>query len=647
MPILSEIRASSLKDATLLSAAEVETFTASARLRKEPLWETLLREGKITEAWVADLFSKRLRLPVVSLPAISIDEEAVHRIPAEMARQHICLPFAYKDKYLHVAMVDPTNLTSIQDIEFFTGLPVRAYVTPRSPLLEAIEKHFAKSQALDFITDAKVPSEFLVLPSGEEIDVKDDPQQKAVDTPPIVKLANLIITEALISQASDVHIEPTDHGLRIRLRVDGVLRDYLQAPEWIHSGLTTRLKVMAKLDISEKRVPQDGRFKVRLAEHVSDIRLSTLPTRFGEKTVMRLLGSGSGVRGIGDLNLPADAFTAIVEATDQPQGMIIVTGPTGSGKSTTLYGLLGRRLSSEVNVVTVEDPIEYQLDGATQVQVNLKAGLTFATCLRSILRQDPDVILIGEVRDRETAEIAFHAAMTGHLVLTTLHTNNSIAAISRLLDLGIDPFAMTTSVTAIIAQRLARKICDRCREPYRPSEFVLEKLKCDDSEFHFTRGKGCWECHGTGFKGRVGVYEVLRLTSAVRTAINKRGSEEEIRKAAVAGGFVALLDDAREKIRAGLTTPDEILRVIQLKDEGEQQCCPKCSRPIRPESGKCMHCSEVSPFSCPGCGLDLDPTWRVCPRCAKGVPWKWPVGESPVAPTLPTDTKQFGKESIQ
>jgi type II secretory ATPase GspE/PulE/Tfp pilus assembly ATPase PilB-like protein len=513
-------------------------------------------------------------------------------------------------------MVDPTNLAAIQDIEFFTGLKVQISVSPRSEILAAIEEYFAHSEAVDFIAAAELPPGLKVVAHDDGIELDEEDSRRASETPPIVKLANLVLAEALKAQASDIHIEPTEQDVRVRLRVDGVLRDYLQAPTWLHAGLTTRLKVMAKLDIADHRLPQDGRFKVHLQNRVVDVRLSTLPTQFGEKTVMRLLEGSSGSYDLHALGLPGQDLQTLAEAADQPQGMIIVTGPTGSGKTTTLYSLLSLKLSSKLSVVTVEDPIEYKLAGANQVQVNVRAGLTFASCLRSILRQDPDVILVGEIRDQETAEMAFRASMTGHLVLTTLHTNSSAATILRLLDLGVDPFIIASSVTTIVAQRLARRTCNRCRESFVPSDLVLTKLLWDDKDSVFQKGHGCKDCLQTGFKGRIGIYEILKMTAPVRQAIHRKASEAEIVKAAGTSGFTSLLDDARSKIRDGVTTPEEVLRVIQLRD-AEENCCPRCSRPISPVDGVCLYCNEYTRSACVVCGSEVSPRWQFCPRCGK------------------------------
>ena len=596
----------------------MEHYAELARAKGEPVWKILLAENKITETWLADSFSQRLRIPFAGAGPLTIDEEVAHRITETLARQHECIPVAANGRQLQVAFVDPSNLASVQAIEFFTGTKIQPLVGLRSQVLEAIEKYYSREDALDFIDKAGDQSEIQILPSHEDIDLDETSSVKSSEIPPIIKLVNMIMAEAIREHASDIHIEPAEHEIQIRLRVDGVLRDYLKAPAWLQAGLSSRLKVLSKLDITERRVPQDGRFKVRSQNRVTDLRLSTLPTQFGEKIVIRVLGSTEGIPAPDQLGVPDKELPAVLEAVKQPQGMVIVTGPTGSGKTTSLYSLLNYKRSSEVNIVTVEDPIEYQLQGANQVQINPKAGLTFAACLRSILRQDPDTILVGEIRDRETAEIAFHAAMTGHLVLTTLHTNNSVATVLRLLDLGIDPFVLTSSISLVVAQRLVRVTCDACRESYTPNPHILERLGWDDRKFSFTHGKGCKTCHGTGFKGRTGIYELLRMTPAVREAINARSSEQVIRKAAMQSGMVPLVDAARNLIRQGKTMPEEVMRVIQWVDEG-RSTCPQCGKPLPKKSKKCKHCEPKLEIACTSCGRTMDPTWRVCPYCTSRV----------------------------
>jgi len=602
----------------ILTAEEAEQYSELARSRREPLWKILLAENKITEAWLADSFAQRLRIPFAGIGPLDIDEEVAHRITESLARKHECVPVAARGRFLQVAFVDPSNIASVQAIEFFTGSKVQPLVGLRSQVLEAVERYYSREEALDVIDRAGDMSEVQILPLHDDLDLDEAASLKRAEIPPIIKLVNMIMAEALREHASDIHIEPSEHEIQIRLRVDGVLRDYLKAPAWLQSGLSSRLKVLSKLDITERRIPQDGRFKVRSQNRITDLRISTLPTQFGEKVVIRLLGSSEGIPAPDQLGVPHQELPAVLEAVKQPQGMIVVTGPTGSGKTTTLYSLLNYKRSSEVNIVTVEDPIEYQLQGANQVQINPKAGLTFAACLRSILRQDPDTILVGEVRDHETAEIAFHAAMTGHLVLTTLHTNNSVATVLRLLDLGIDPFVVTSSVTLVVAQRLVRVTCDACRDRYNPDPRILERLGWNDFAFTFTRGKGCRACHGTGFKGRIGIYEMLRMTPAVREAINKNSPEPVIRQAAAKSGMVPLLEAARNKIREGKTTPEEVMRVIQWVDEGEASC-PQCGKPVSNTTKKCQHCKTKPKLLCTSCGETMDPAWQVCPHCSSPV----------------------------
>lgn len=614
----TSIRTSLIKSG-LLTVQELEHYSKLARALSKTLWHILLAEKKITEVWLTESLSHRLRIPRVASGSLAIDEDAAHRITETLARRHECIPLrVIGGRQLEVAFVDPSDLAAVKAIEFFTGCGVRPLVALRSQVMEAVEKSYSHAEVLDVIDKAGDQSEIQILSTREDLDLDETASVKSSEIPPVIKLVNMILTSALRQRASDIHVEPAEHVVRIRLRVDGVLRDLLQVPAWLQPGLSTRLKVLSKLDIAEKRVPQDGRFKVRRLSRITDLRLSTLPTQFGEKIVIRILGSAEQIPAPEQLGIPSAELPAVLDAVKQPQGMIIVTGPTGSGKTTSLYSLLNYKRSREINIITVEDPIEYQLQGASQVQINPKAGLTFAACLRSILRQDPDTILVGEIRDRETAEIAFHAAMTGHLVLTSVHTNNSVATVLRLFDLGIDPFLLTSSVSLVVAQRLVRLTCNACREDYKPDRRALERLSWDDPQFTFTRGKGCKACHQTGFKGRTGIYELLRMTPAVREAINGRYPEVAIRQAAIQSGMIPLIEAARNKIRQGETSPEEVMRVIQWVDEGLCSC-PQCGTPVSGQTGKCQRCETESGVLCITCSQPLDPTWQVCPHCASRV----------------------------
>jgi type II secretory ATPase GspE/PulE/Tfp pilus assembly ATPase PilB-like protein/CheY-like chemotaxis protein len=445
-------------------------------------------------------------------------------------------------------------------------------------------------------------------------------------------MCNLILHGAAKAKASDIHIEPGLNAVSVRFRVDGVLREYMKMPKWLQNPVVSRLKILAKLDISERRVPQDGRIKISFEHRTIELRVSTLPTNFGEKVVMRLLGS-SQLPSLVQMGYSDSQRANIELALNQPQGMLLVTGPTGSGKSTSLYSMLKARQSPELNMVTVEDPIEYQLPGINQVQINVKAGLTFAKCLRSILRQDPDVILLGEIRDLETAEIAFQAAMTGHLVLSTLHTNSAAATIARLLDLGIDPFQMTSSLSLVVAQRLGRRICTNCREPYVPPAEMLERVMLQPAEATYLHGRGCAACSHSGFSGRIGFYELLLLTPKLKELIVRKASEAEMVKAARQEGTQFLLDDACAKIKEGITTVEEVLRVIQI-EEAVARRCPECRAFLDPDFSACPYCMHVLKRQCASCSQQLKPEWKMCPYC------NTPVGATPPAERIQTAVRK-------
>ncbi|MCI0402433.1 MAG: Flp pilus assembly complex ATPase component TadA [Acidobacteria bacterium] len=605
-----------LLQAGLLTEKELVQSQEAARRRRVSLLDVLLEEKRVSEESLADTLAQWLKLPRVRLASLTVEPEALKVVSQEMAGKHTCLPVKLEGKALVLAMANPADFEAIQEIEFSTGLSIRPVVASRTEILDGIETHYEpEGQLQDFLANVSEASEFNILEGGEGEDgaLDTEASRTAAEQAPVVKMCNLIIQDAIRAGASDIHVEPELNDIRVRFRIDGVLRDYMQIPKWLHMPLVSRVKILSKLDIAERRLPQDGRIKVQQQNKSLDLRVSTLPTHFGEKVVMRLLGSSKVP------DLPGMGFTesqiAIVDAAlNQPQGLILTTGPTGSGKSTTLYSMLNKRKSPEVNIITVEDPIEYQIAGINQVQVNVKAGLTFASCLRSILRQDPDVILVGEIRDLETAEIAFHAAMTGHLVLSTLHTNSSLATIARLLDLGVDPFLVSSSVTLIMAQRLARRVCQRCKEIYTPSSGLLERLHIDEPTINFYRGKGCPACGNTGYAGRIGLYELLRLTPTIKELINRKAPEVEMRKAAGLAGTRFLLEDAMEKVRQGITTLEEVLRVIQLQEE-EITRCPKCNSFINLDFSTCPYCMHALKYLCESCGQELKLEWKICPYC--------------------------------
>ena len=604
-----------LLQAGLLTEKELVQTQELARRRRVSLLDVLLEEKRVSEENLADTLAQWLKLPRVRLASVTIEPEALKVVNQEMARKHVCLPVKVEGKALVLAMANPADFEAIQEFEFSTGLTIRPVVASRTEILDGIETHYEPEERLqDFLANVTEATEFsLVEAEGEDGALDTEASRTAAEQAPVVKMCNLIIQDAIRAGASDIHVEPELNDIRVRFRIDGVLRDYMHIPKWLHMPLVSRVKILSKLDIAERRLPQDGRIKVQQQNKSLDLRISTLPTHFGEKVVMRLLGS-SKIPELPEMGFTVPQIAVVEAALNQPQGLILTTGPTGSGKSTTLYSMLQKRRSPEVNIITVEDPIEYQIPGINQVQVNVKAGLTFASCLRSILRQDPDVILVGEIRDLETAEIAFHSAMTGHLVLSTLHTNSSLATIARLLDLGVDPFLISSSVTLIMAQRLARRVCQRCKEIYTPASGLLERLHLDEPNINFYRGKGCASCGNTGYAGRVGLYELMRMTPTIKELVNRKAPEIEMRKAAGLAGTRFLLEDAMEKVRQGITTLEEVLRVIQLQEE-EITRCPKCNSFINLDFSTCPYCLHALKYLCESCGQELKLEWKICPYC--------------------------------
>jgi type IV pilus assembly protein PilB len=638
---MSRQLATILEKAGLLPREEIQATLALAERSRRPLWDVVLTEKGVSEEKLAEAFSEQMRLPLVRLAATAIDTEAVRCISEELARRYVCIPLSREEVVrkgtestrrrptLVVAMTNPADVGAIQDIEFASGCQVKPVVATRTEVLDAIGQHYGSDDWLqDLLQNVSEGAELQIMSAeGEEGEGSVTDALSKAELPPVVKMVNLIILDSIKQGASDIHIEPTVNDVQVRTRVDGLLRDFMQVPKWLHGPMVSRLKILAKLDIAERRLPQDGRIKVAYEKAGIDLRVSTLPTHFGEKVVMRVLGSGRTVPATREIGMKPEDLRLLKAACDQPQGMILVTGPTGSGKTTTLYSILNEKKNPAINIITVEDPIEIQLGGINQVQVNVKAGLTFAATLRSILRQDPDVILVGEIRDLETAEIAFHASMTGHLVFSTLHTNSTTATVARLLDLGVDPYLIGSSINLILAQRLMRKICTKCRESCKPDHKLLERLRLQEGEIPtYYHGAGCEACGQTGYSGRVGVFEMLRMTPTVKELINRKASELELRKAALTAGTLLLLQDALDKVRQGITTLEEVLRVIQIQED-EVVRCPNCNSMINLDFSTCPYCLHSLKVVCGACGQELKPEWRICPYCNTKVTKMTLVGE--------------------
>ena len=520
----------------------------------------LVDSGVITELQFARARAAQANLAFVELVDYPVDPVALSLVLPGLCRRHQVLPIAIDHNQLVLAMVDPGNVVALDDVRESARMRVSPVVAERSDLLSVIERlHRADDELSNLTTtleEEHAPAESTRSIGDESTD----------DTAPIVRFVNLLVSQAIQDKASDIHIEPGELSLRVRYRIDGVLHEMPSAPKSIQSGVISRLKIMSDIDIAERRKPQDGRMSVSHGGRKIDLRVATLPTVWGEKVVMRILDNSTTSMNLRDLNLLEHNFEAYKTAYSKPYGMILVTGPTGSGKSTTLYTTLNTVARPEINVITVEDPVEYRMAGINQVQVNPKAGLTFASALRSILRSDPDVVLLGEIRDHETALIAIEAALTGHLVLSTLHTNNAPSAITRLSEMGIEPFLVGSALDCVVAQRLARRLCDRCKLPDVRGEDELAHLRFSTDPGHPLPGifkpGGCANCSQTGYRGRLAVQEVMTVTEEIERLCVAHSSSAEIARAAQAQGMIPLREDGWTKVRMGLTSIEEILRVV-------------------------------------------------------------------------------------
>lgn len=601
---------------TVIQRGEIEQGIVLARQKGISLGEFLLDQKGFSEEGLAQGFADWLKVPRVRIASLTIDADAAKAISEKIALKHQCLPLKIEGTKLVMAMANPADYDAIQDVQFVSGFTVQPVVATRAEILDGIEEMYRTDELMqEFLSKVSDSADFTILADeSDKLNLDQVDARSAADQVPVVKMCNLILQEAIRSQASDVHLEPTLNCLQVRMRIDGVLREYIDVPKWLHLPLVSRIKILASLDIAERRAPQDGRFKVKLQNKSADLRVSTLPSLFGEKVVIRVLGTMS-IPELDSMGFSDWQYSTLADCLSQPQGMILLTGPTGSGKTTTLYSMIAKRRSTEINIVTVEDPVEYQLEGINQVQVNTRAGLTFAGTLRSILRQDPDVILIGEIRDLETAEIAFQAANTGHLVLSTLHTDDAFGAIIRLLDLGVDRSLISTSLSLIVAQRLARRVCAQCREAYTPEPEVIQKLRVDDPAQVFYRGKGCQACRKVGYTGRLGIYEMLRMTSSMKELIRQKATESALRRAAAVAGSKTLLEDGITKACQGETNPDELFRVIEIVAD-ETFPCPKCGSMVNREFKSCPYCAFTLRKTCQACGQDLNQEWALCPYCS-------------------------------
>ncbi|HET7309879.1 MAG TPA: ATPase, T2SS/T4P/T4SS family [Mycobacteriales bacterium] len=520
------------------------------------LGRVLVEKGVLTESQLVAALAQQIGLKFVDLSDYPVDGAAIASVPPAVCRRYNALPIGYEDGRLLVAMSDPANVFAIDDIRSITGAEVKPVVATKSDVTGAINRYHRVDGDLDDLT--------MSMETEEDDDLSNI--KEVVEDAPIVKFVNLLITQAIQDRASDIHIEPTERDLRVRFRIDGVLHEIMRSPKNIQSGVISRLKIMAEINIAERRIPQDGRLSVTTNGKKIDLRVATLPTVWGEKVVMRVLDNSTAMLKLSDLGFSDDNYERYAQSFTKPYGMMLVTGPTGSGKSTTLYATLNIVSRPEINVITVEDPVEYRIPGINQVQTNAKAGLTFASALRSILRSDPDVVLIGEIRDHETSQIAIEAALTGHLVLSTLHTNDAPSAITRLTEMGVEPFLVGSALDCVLAQRLARRLCQKCREAYTPEPDTLVSARFpwhDGMDLPtLYRAVGCSACAKTGYRGRLALHEVMPVTEEIERLTVERASAVEIGKVARDQGMATLRDDGMAKVMAGVTTLEEILRVV-------------------------------------------------------------------------------------
>jgi len=547
-----------LLEGGLVTSVQLQEAYVEHQRAGRALGRVLVDQGVLTEAQLVAALAQQIGMPFVELGDYPVDVSACAIVSGAMARRYVVLPIGFDDDgRLLLAMADPANFLAIEDVRAVTQLEVKPCVATRTDVLGAIDRYYRADSDLEDLSAA--------------LDTGDDEEdlskvREVVDDAPIVRYVNALITQAIQDRASDIHLEPGERELKVRYRIDGVLHEVMRSPKSIQSGVISRLKIMADINIAERRIPQDGRLSVSANGRKIDLRVATLPTVWGEKVVMRILDNSTARLDLSDLGFSTINYERFSRSFTKPYGMILVTGPTGSGKSTTLYATLNILNRPEVNIITVEDPVEYRLAGVNQVQTNNKAGLNFASALRSILRSDPDIVLIGEIRDHETAQIAIEAALTGHLVLSTLHTNDAPSAITRLTEMGIEPFLVGSAVDCVLAQRLARRLCSKCKEPYQPSAeaLVTARFPWQEGEDLPTlyRPLGCSACAKTGYKGRLALHEVMPRSEQIERLTVEHAPASQIMDVARAEGMVTLRTDGMLKVAQGVTSIDEILRVV-------------------------------------------------------------------------------------
>jgi len=548
-----------LLESNLIDVDQLDEALEEHSSTGKSLGRVLIDKGVLTEGQLTSVLAEQIGIRYVDLSNYAIDPACATLIDANLAKRYTVIPIDYDDGKLMVAMSDPTNVFALDDLRIMTGMEILPVVTTKDDIIASIDRYLHSTTEMDEAMEG--------LPSLDDITTEEDEDMQDVgEDAPIVKYVNLIISEAVNEGSSDIHIEPGEKDVRIRYRIDGVLRETRRSPKRIHPGIVSRIKILGNMNIAERRVPQDGRFALEAAGKHIDLRVASIPTVHGEKIVLRILDSSNILLGLSDLGISPEPLKAFEASFKKPYGTCIVTGPTGSGKTTTLYAALSELNKRDVNIITVEDPVEYQLSGTNQVQVNAKVGLTFALTLRSILRCDPDIVMIGEIRDSESAKMAIESALTGHLVLCTLHTNDAPSAMTRMIEMGVEPFLIASAVDSVVSQRLARKLCTRCRqETTYPAEY-LEKIGFpvdgDMVTVYKADTKGCPFCNHTGFRGRIGLYEILEVDEEVEKLVVNMNTAREIGVAAHEKGMSTLREDGWIKVTQGVTSIEEVLRVV-------------------------------------------------------------------------------------
>ena len=554
----------------LLSEDQLRNAVKEKQNTGQRLISILNSHNYISESKLLAQLSNLYRMEVVDLDYVIPDNKVLDRIPAEKAYHYEVLPIDIKGRYLTVAMVDPTDINAIEDLRFITGKEISPVLASESSIRDALERYYKMEKSLAEVKSESASEtkeidieDLELLETGFEEDIEETKLRADAEGGPVIRLVNFYIADAVHKGASDIHIEPYERHVRVRFRIDGVLREQQMPPFNLKAGILTRLKLMAKMDIAERRLCQDGRINIQVGDKMIDLRVSVIPTLYGEKIVMRILDRSALMLDLTKLGFAEDALKKFLRAIESPYGIILVTGPTGSGKTTTLYSTLARMNNPDRQIMTIEDPVEYNLHGINQIQVHEEIGLTFSNALRAFLRQAPNIILVGEIRDSETAEIAIRAALTGHLVFSTIHTNDAPTTINRIVDIGVPPYLVSSALVLIQAQRLVRRICSKCREPIEADARILEEAGIPKGTFPDNmvyKGKGCTNCNQTGYKGRIGLYEVMPISPDIRQLILKGASSDDIAKQAVKESMITLRDDGIEKVKQGVTTIDELMR---------------------------------------------------------------------------------------